>query len=88
MSSRIEHTLLKRGMNWNRPVCRGRTGGHKLCKDAKKQDATRLLAAMGQDGIVDVHAFYTPICQLEVVVDQEEDSDEAEAIVNVNEDAW
>ena len=57
-------------------------------KDAKKRDVTKLLAAMGQDGIADVHAFYTPICQLEVLVDQEEDSDEDESIVYVNEDAW
>ena len=57
-------------------------------KDANKGDVIRLLAAMGQDGIADVQAFYTPICEQEVVVDQEGESAEYEAIVDVNEDAW
>ena len=57
-------------------------------KDAKKRDVIRLLAAMGQDGIEDVQACYTPICEQGVVVDPEGDSDEDEAIVDVNEDAW
>ena len=82
-----EHTLLKRGRNWNRCVVEEQEDTN-CVKDAKKRDVTKLLAVMGHDGIADVHAFYTPICQLEVLVDQEEDSDEDEAIVDVNEEAW